>query len=274
MVQDRTKRQEEAAKLNLEIQGLQLGQRKTQVETGILENKPSEVYSARNEQGDIITGIFDPRTGKTREQIGAPLQKVENVIPTNMMKERSEIRTSIDQLKSTADMFHPSFVGTLDTIKNSIMRTLDIPITAKRKDAKTGEVKTVREEDFRFAYDMLQKVLRKTLMGTAQSAQELSANPLAFPSATDRDADVTVPAFLRGQYRNLVQQLEAQDKVMDERMRQKPLSFEARYQQLKQMAAATDRSGRNALGFTSGDDMNAAIAERLAEEMQRGWITK
>lgn len=272
MVQERTKRQEEAVKLKMEIEGLGLGQKKTQVETNILATKPTEVYSARGPNGDIITGVYDPITGKTTEKTGAPLQKVENIIPTNMLKDRSEIRTSIDQLKSTADLFHPDFVGTLDTIKNSILRTMNVPITAKRKDAKTGEVKTVREEDFRFAYDMLQKVLRKTLMGTAQSAQELSANPLAFPSATDRDADVTVPAFLRGQYRNLVQQLDAQDKVLDERMRQQPMTFAMRYQQLKQMAATTDAAGRNALGFKSGEDMNAAIAERLAEEMQRGWI--
>jgi hypothetical protein len=272
MVQERTKRQEEATKLNLEIQGLNLGQNKTRIETDIMQNKPIEAYSARGAGGEIITGIYDPRTGKTNERVGQPLQKIENVMPTGMLKERSEIQSSVDQLKSTAELFHPDFVGTIDTMKNAILRTLNVPITAKRKDSKTGETKTVREEDFRFAYDMLQKVLRKTLMGTAQSMQELSANPLAFPSASDKDADVTVPAFLRGQYRNLVQQLEAQDKVMDTRMRANPAPFATRFRQLKQMAATTDAAGRNALGFKSGDDMDAAIAERLAEEMQRGWI--
>jgi hypothetical protein len=264
----------EQAELPIKLNQLREQLKKTKVETDILQNKPSEVYSARGPAGDIITGVFDPKNMRTTEKTGAPLQKVEQVIPSNMLKDRAEIRTSVDQLKATADLFHPDFVGTLDTIKNSILRTFNVPITAKRKDSKTGEVKTVREEDFRFAYDMLQKVLRKTLMGTAQSAQELSANPLAFPSATDRDADVTVPAFLRGQYRNLVQQLESQDKVLHERMRQQPMSFSDRYQQLKKMAATTDSSGRNALGFKSGEDMNAAIAERLAEEIQRGWIAQ
>lgn len=264
----------EQAELPLQLEQLRSQIASTQQETRIKGERPSEAFSARGPAGEIVTGIYDPKTGKTTERVGQPLQRVEqSIMPAGMLKERSEIQSSVDQLKATADLFHPDFVGTIDTMKNAILRTLNMPITAKRKDTKTGETKTVREEDFRFAYDMLQKVLRKTLMGTAQSVQELSANPLAFPSASDKDADVTVPAFLRGQYRNLVQQLEAQDKVMDARMRASPQAFAMRYRQLKQMAATTDSSGRNALGFKSGDDMDAAIAERLAEEMQRGWIT-
>lgn len=70
MVRDRTKRQEEAAKLNLEIQSLSADLSK---KTG----KPEEAYSVRGKEGEIITGIYDPATGKTTERVGMPLQRVQ-----------------------------------------------------------------------------------------------------------------------------------------------------------------------------------------------------
>ena len=72
--------------------------------------------------------------------------------------------------------------------------------------------------------------------------------------------------------KNLVLKMDAQDQVMEERRRQSPLPMSVRYQQLMQNASATDAKGGNALGFKTPTEINQAIAERLHEEVQRGWV--
>jgi hypothetical protein len=130
----------------------------------------------------------------------------------------------------------------------------------------------VKETEFRTSYDALIKLLRKETMGTAQSVQELSANPLAYPSATDIDADRTIPSFMKNQFQSLVRKLEAQNQVVSEQRRSGPMAASVRMKQLMEMAQARDQAGKNALGFKNADEMNRAIAERLAEEVQNGWV--
>ena len=225
-----------------------------------------------DDKGTVGTLLYNELTGeKQLLEHGTPINKQE-ILPSTMLKERADITGQLAALQSVASMFHPDFVGTFDTVKNAIARTFGINVEAQRIDKKTGLPYPVKEADFRTSYDMLQKVLRKELMGTAQTVTELSANPLAFPQASDRDADVTIPAFLRTQYRTLVQKIQAQDTVMDQRRRQSPTPFAERYRQLTELSAATDAKGNNALGFKTDEERRQAIAERLAEEIQRGWV--
>ena len=222
-------------------------------------------------QGTMGTMLFDKTTGTGRLlQQGTPIQK-QQLMSTSMLKERADLQSQLTALQSVAELFHPDFVGTFDTAKNAIVRMFG-GTERTRIDPKTGQPRPIKEEDFRVAYDMLQKILRKELMGTAQSVQELSANPLAFPQASDRDADVTIPAFLKSQYRNIVQRLQSQTDVMDQLRRTNPTSIQQRYRELSDLSRATTKDGKNALGFNTAAEREEAIAQRLAEEIQRGWV--
>lgn len=222
------------------------------------------------EQKNIIT---DPRSNSQREVGGVPFTKTQNVMPTTMLKERADTMASISTLRDIASKFHPDFVGTGDSAWNSIKRALGAETKRKVVDA-SGKERVVSEADFRTGYDSVIKILRKELMGTAQAVHELSANPLAFPSASDMDADTTIPHFFQNQFQSLVRKLEAQTGVMAEQRRQNPVPAQTRAQQLMDMAQAIDVNGKNALGFKSKDEMKQAIAERLAEEIRNGWVTQ
>jgi hypothetical protein len=264
--------QELQQKLNRDRQTLPLDvqHKQQEVERGKAPIVSQPFYNQTGETRNIIT---DPRTGQQREVGGVPFSKSQQqIMPAGMQKDRADTLSSMATLKDVAGMFHPDFVGKADTAWNAIGRALGLETSRSLKDPKSGETKTVKETEFRTSYDALIKLLRKETMGTAQSVQELSANPLAYPSATDIDADKTIPSFMKNQFQSLVRKLEAQNQVVSEQRRSGPMAASVRMKQLMEMAQAKDQAGKNALGFKSADEMNRAIAERLAEEVQNGWV--
>lgn len=225
-----------------------------------------------NQAGETQNMITDPVTGQQRQVGGVPFSRSQQqIMPAGMQTQRTEVLSSMAILKDAANMYHPDFVGKADTFWNAVGRTLGVETTRKLKGA-DGQVKEVKETEFRTAYDALIKLLRKESMGTAQSVQEISTNPLAYPSATDMDADKTVPSFMKNQFQSLVRKLEAQNQVLSEQRRANPVAASQRMKQLMDMAQAKDAKGNNALGFKNANEMNHAIAERLAEEVQNGWV--
>lgn len=222
------------------------------------------------EHANIIT---NPMTGKRQVSSGVP-QTTQNqrMLSPAMTKDRAEIYTGMSTLKDVAAKFSKDFVGPVDSGLNYVMRIFGHDPSRNITPGKGEAPVKVTSSEFRTSYDKLIKVLRKEAMGTAQTASETSNAPLAFPSPTDADADITIPSFLKSGYQEYVRKMEGQDRVMDEQRRMNPVPASLRMKQLMDIAQAKDAKGKNALGYQNPKDMEEAIAERLAEEAQRGWI--
>ena len=229
----------------------------------------SPFYNAAGETQNIQT---DPKTGKRTTVGGVPFSKTQQTIMSSaMQKERADTIASMTTLQDVLNNFHPDFVGTGNAAWNTIKRAFGKETTRTVEDG-AGNKRLVKEAEFRTGYDAVIKILRKEMMGTAQSVHELSANPMAFPAASDIDADVTIPYFFKNQYQALARKLESQNSVVAEQRRQNPIQADVRLRQLMDYASATTTSGDNVLGLKSKREMKELVAERLAEEIQNGWV--
>lgn len=102
LVDQHFKQQQERA---LKIQQLQVGIQGSRADLTKKQNAPTEVYSGtQGPQGESVTGIYDPKTGTTRELRGTPIQRVQTDEPKFTPEQAARVSAMNQTLNNLMDL--------------------------------------------------------------------------------------------------------------------------------------------------------------------------
>lgn len=102
LVDQYSKQQQERA---LKIQKLQVDLQGSRIDLSKKQNAPSEVYSGiQGPQGESVTGIYDPKTGATRELRGTPIQRVQTDEPKFTPEQAARVSAMNQTLNNLMDL--------------------------------------------------------------------------------------------------------------------------------------------------------------------------
>lgn len=122
MVGERKKRDEEARKLQLDIESLR-------GEVAFKQHAPKEVASGLlNDQGQVFTDVYNPQTKQTERTVGTPLQRTQE-IPTGV---KTTAMKTIDAVKNIR--------GTIDQLRSVLVD----PQTGKKRDDAIGLIGSLK----------------------------------------------------------------------------------------------------------------------------------
>lgn len=249
--QHQKQRQERA----LKIQGLQVGLRGATADVKKKENAPSEVFSGiQGPQGESVTGVYDPKTGTTREMRGTPIQRTQDLTATErgaMVEERAVLK----QISELDKLYNKEYVGQFDNL------------IASAKETAPGVFGPIKgeEELFRKTLNQIVTNARRIDAGTAQSVSELAQLAKTYPDLGQHES-VFKPA-VEAMRNRITARLEARSRLAAEIAsgRQKPLSLSDRASQLATLVSTP--------GFAKDvDDAKRIAQDILREELKLGIV--
>lgn len=252
LIDQHQKQQQERA---LKIQQLQVGLQGAKADVMKKTNAPSEVYSGiQGPQGESVTGVYDPKTGTTREMRGTPIQRTQDLTATErgaMVEERAVLK----QIAEMDKLYDKEYVGQFDNLLATAKETapgLFGPISGK-------------EELFRKTLNQIVTNARRIDAGTAQSVSELTQLAKTYPDLSQHES-VYKPA-VEAMRNRITARLEARSRLAAEIAsgRQKPLSLSDRASQLAMLVSTP--------GFAKDADEAKRIAQEiLREELKLGIV--
>ena len=252
LVDQHFKQQQERA---LKIQQLQVGIQGSRADLTKKQNAPSEVYSGiQGPQGESVTGIYDPKTGTTRELRGTPIQRTQDITATErgaMVEERAVLK----QISDLDKLYHNDYVGQFDNLL----------ATAKEKAPGVFGPINGKEELFRKTLNQIVTNARRIDAGTAQSVSELAQLSKTYPDLEQHES-VFKPA-VEAMRNRITSRLEARSRLAAEIAagRQKPLALSERAAQLAALVSTP--------GFAKDADEAKKIAhDILREELKLGIV--
>jgi len=225
-----------------------------QAQTNLL-HAPKEVASGvLNDQGQVFTDIFDPKTGKTQRVVGQPLQRTQDMTASAQEKV-IEARAVLEQIAELDRKFNADYVGPFDNMK------------AWARETAPGVFGPIsgQEEKFRKVHNQIVTNARRLDAGTAQSVQELEQLAKTYPDLSQHES-VYKPA-LEAMRERITSGLKARSRLAAEIAsgRQKPISLTDRAAQLATLVAAP--------GFAKTPEEAKQIAQDiLRDEMKLGIV--
>lgn len=252
LVDQHFKQQQERA---LKIQQLQVGIQGLRADLTKKQNAPSEVYSGiQGPQGESVTGVYDPKTGTTRELRGTPIQRTQDLTATErgaMVEERAVLK----QISELDKLYNKEYVGQFDNL------------IASAKETAPGVFGPIKgeEELFRKTLNQIVTNARRIDAGTAQSVSELAQLAKTYPDLGQHES-VFKPA-VEAMRNRITARLEARSRLAAEIAsgRQKPLSLSDRASQLATLVSTP--------GFAKdADDAKRIAQDILREELKLGIV--
>lgn len=252
LVDQHFKQQQERA---LKIQQLQVGIQGSRADLTKKQNAPSEVYSGiQGPQGESVTGVYDPKTGTTREMRGTPIQRTQDLTATErgaMVEERAVLK----QISELDKLYNKEYVGQFDNL------------IASAKETAPGVFGPIKgeEELFRKTLNQIVTNARRIDAGTAQSVSELAQLAKTYPDLGQHES-VFKPA-VEAMRNRITARLEARSRLAAEIAsgRQKPLSLSDRASQLATLVSTP--------GFAKdADDAKRIAQDILREELKLGIV--
>jgi len=226
----------------------------TKAQTNMLSAPREMASGVLNDQGQVFTDIFNPKTGKTERVVGQPLQRTQDMTASATEKV-VEARAVLEQIAELDKKFNADYVGPFDNIK------------AWAKETAPGVFGPIsgQEEKFRKVHNQIVTNARRLDAGTAQSVQELAQLAKTYPDLAQHES-VYQPA-LEAMRERITSGLKARSRLAAEIAagKQRPISLTDRAAQLANLVSAP--------GFAKDADEAKKIAQDiLREEMKLGIV--
>jgi len=226
----------------------------TKAQTNMLSAPREMASGVLNDQGQVFTDIFNPKTGKTERVVGQPLQRTQDMTASATEKV-VEARAVLEQIAELDKKFNADYVGPFDNIK------------AWAKETAPGVFGPIsgQEEKFRKVHNQIVTNARRLDAGTAQSVQELTQLAKTYPDLAQHES-VYQPA-LEAMRERITSGLKARSRLAAEIAagKQRPISLTDRAAQLANLVSAP--------GFAKDADEAKKIAQDiLREEMKLGIV--